>query len=117
MDGELVLHQFQLRVEHAELLAGAGGVVADVVLFAVVRHQLGARFEVLRSMPKHKPNGVLLGRAEDAVLVGVLLVADQLLLVEDAPLAERAEGVRVRNVVELRVLNAVIQVTEVLLNA
>lgn len=108
VDGEFVLHQFQLRVEHAELLAGARGVVADVVLFAVVRHQLGARFEVLRSMPKHKPNGVLLGRAEDAVLVGVLLVANQLLLVEDTPLAEWAEGMRVRSIVEFRVLNAVI---------
>ena len=59
-------------------------------------------------MPKHKPNGVLLGRAEDTVLVGVLLVANQLLLVEDTPLAERAEGMRVCNIVEFRVLNAVI---------
>ena len=47
----------------------------------------------------------------------VLLVADQLLLVEDAPLAERTEGVRFRNVVQFWILNSIIQMTEVLLAA
>lgn len=61
VDGEFVFHQFQLRVEHAELLAGAGGVVADVVLFAVVCHQLCARFEILRSMTNVKQTAFFSG--------------------------------------------------------
>lgn len=115
MDAELVLHQFQLRVEYTELLARARGVVTHEVFLAVVSHQLRARLEVLDVKRRQQGYRILLRRAEDAVLVRVLLVADEFLLVEDALLAELADGMRVRSVVETGVLDSVVQVTVVLL--
>ena len=50
------------------------------------------------------------------MLVRVLLVADEFLLVEEALLAELANGMRVRSIVETGILNSIVQVTIVLLD-
>ena len=111
-----MLHQFQLRVEHTELLAGAGWMVTYEVLLAVVRHQLRTGLEVLGVRRSPSFYRILLRRTEDTVLVRVLLVADEFLLVEDSLLAELANGMWIRSVVETGILNSVVQVTVVLLD-
>lgn len=90
--------------------------VTHEVLLAVVSHQLRARLEVLDVRRRQQDDRILLRRTEDAVLVRVLLVADEFFLVEDALLAELADGMRVRSVVETGVLDSVVQVTVVLLD-
>ena len=48
VDGAFVLHELDLGVEDGELLVGAVGMVADVVVLVVVLHERLARLEVLR---------------------------------------------------------------------
>ena len=79
-----MLHELQTRVEHAELLVFALGMVADVMMLLVMIHQCLARLEVLGELGRERREayGVRLGRAENAVLMAGFEVLNQRFLVE-----------------------------------